>query len=651
MRRLLAGMVGTWLLAAGLLAGPGEAATRRSGATARLTAFRSCPDLLAYGRRYAASDAVARGVPARAVPSPAVPFTGPVPVTVNRDTPVPAVVSPTAGAENTTAGDAFSGTNNQEAAVDEADIAKSQDGRRLFAVVAGRLLAYDITGDAPALLGSVALEGTPRELLLRGDRALVIGEAGSAARVPVDPVGGPVAATVAPIPAATTTRITEVAIGDPASMTVSRTLTVDGSFVTGRLTGGTARVVLDTPPDLSVAAPTGTAQPQAAARRPTLRAFVPRTVLHSSITNRTFDRPLVGCGQVYRPVRYSGLDLLTVLTVDLDKGLFNVDRDAILAGAETVYASEGSLYVASRRYIPSFDAPTDVPPSMTTEIHRFDASQPDRTRYAASGTVPGFVLNQFALSEWKGALRVATTEDPLWLNGAQQRDSESAVSVLRQDGGSLVQVGRVGGLGTGERIYAVRFLGDRGYVVTFRQVDPLYTLDLADPASPRVAGQLKIAGYSAYLHPVGDDLLLGVGQDATEDGRRTGAQVSLFDVSDPASPKRLQQRALGSGAASDAEWDHLAFLWWAPANLAMLPLQQYGTDPASTFAGAVGLRVQRTGIEEVGRVTHGADPYPVVVRRAFVAGGRVITLSDRGIAASRLDTLAPLGFTAFPPAG
>ena len=125
------------------------------------------------------------------------------------------------------------------------------------------------------------------------------------------------------------------------------------------------------------------------------------------------------------------------------------------------------------------------------------------------------------------------------MNGAQQRDSESAVTVLREQGGRLAQIGQVGGLGRGERIYAARFLGDVGYLVTFRQVDPLYTIDLSNPAAPKVAGELKITGYSAYLHPIGEDLLLGVGQEASEQGRRLGAQVSLFDVSDPASPKRL----------------------------------------------------------------------------------------------------------------
>jgi len=310
---------------------------------------------------------------------------------------------------------------------------------------------------------------------------------------------------------------------------------------------------------------------------------------------------------------------------------------------------------------------------MTTEIHRFDASDPSRTTYRSSGSVPGFVLNQFAMSEDKGVLRVATTEDPLWMNGAQQQDSESGVSVLREQAGKLVTVGRVGGLGKGERIYAVRFLGDTGYLVTFHQVDPLFTLDLSDPGHPRQVGELKVAGYSAYLHPIGDGLLIGVGQDASDAGIRQGPQVSLFDVSDPAAPKRLAQRVLGDqSAGTEAEWDHHAFLWWAPEKLAVLPLQQSSittvspgpavpttaapSGPAAAraaaapapFAGAVGLHIARSGIAEAGRVSHGTDPYPAVVRRSLVAQGRLLTISDRGIAASRLSDLGQLGFTEFP---
>src|SRR5262249_36601897 len=139
--------------------------------------------------------------------------------------------------------------------------------------------------------------------------------------------------------------------------------------------------------------------------------------------------------------------------------------------------------------------------------------------------------------------------------------AQSSVYVLHQQGGTLGQMGHVDGLGTGERIYAVRFVGPVGYVVTFRQTDPLYTVDLRDPAHPKVIGELKINGYSAYLHPVGDNRLIGIGQEADANGRVQGTQLSLFDVSDPAQPKRLAQYHVQFGH-SEAEFDPHAFLYW-----------------------------------------------------------------------------------------
>jgi hypothetical protein len=407
------------------------------------------------------------------------------------------------------------------------------------------------------------------------------------------------------------------------------------------MTGGTVRVVVSSTPQ-----PT----PQTSLARARLRTFVPATTIRSRISGRTFRRGVVACDDVRRPDVFSGLDLLTVLTIDLDKGLYSVDRDAIMAGAETVYGSGTSLYVASRRYVPGLQDTGDVPRNMRTEIHRFDATDDGRTTYAGTGTVPGFVLNQFALSEQDGALRVASTDEPAWLpDGGRADTPQSYVTVLGKQPGGLEQVGQVGGLGKGQRIYAVRFVGDKGYVVTFRQIDPLYTLDLATPSAPKVAGELEISGYSAYLHPISDALLLGIGQEASDQGRPLGTQVSLFDVSDLAHPKRLQHVVYGTGS-SVAEYDHHAFLWWGPTGLALLPLQLPGTGADGTtgaFTGAVGLHVTADRLAEVGRIQHGGDQEQAPIGRSLVVGDRVYTLSYLGLAASRLDTLAPVAFVPF----
>ena len=148
------------------------------------------------------------------------------------------------------------------------------------------------------------------------------------------------------------------------------------------------------------------------------------------------------------------------------------------------------------------------------------------------------------------------------------------MTVLRQNDGDLLEeIGQVGGLGKGERIYAVRFMGETGYVVTFREVDPLYTVDISDPTAPEVLGELKVAGYSAYLHPVGEGLILGVGQDATDEGQTLGVQVSLFDVSDLANPTLLYRETIGTrGSTSDAATDHLAFNYFGTLDRLAIPM-------------------------------------------------------------------------------
>jgi uncharacterized secreted protein with C-terminal beta-propeller domain len=637
-RRLVAPAVLALVAVAGHGAAPAAAAQRSA---ARLARFDSCAELTSYARSAVRRTRGSIGVPTRVGSEPPVPLARP-PAAGDRPSAdgaaAPVAATSPAVAEGGVLGE--STTNVQEAGVDEPDLVKS-DGRRLFALANGSLHAIDVTHDTPALTGSLALEGSAAELLVRGDRVLVIG----AAAMPAPPPGpgrlpGPGLPPVASAPSTLgaggqQVQLTEVDVSDPARMRVARTLTVAGAYVSARLTGGTARVVLSSSPELPEPAP-------AAAARATV---VPRSTIRSRVSGRTFRRALVGCRAVSHPVRFSGLDLLTVLTVDLDRGLFNVDRDAVMAGAQTVYASQRSLYVASQRWVPGVAGNPEAAARLGTEIHRFDASRPGTTTYASSGSVGGSVLNQFSLSEHDGALRVATTDTPPWVAGAQSAESESAVTVLGERDGRLETAGRVGGLGRGERIYAVRFVGDRGYVVTFRQVDPLYVVDLADPAAPRVAGELEIPGYSAYLHPVGDDLLLGIGQDATEQGQRLGLQASLFDVSDPSRPSRLDAHALGN-ASSEVEYDHHAFLWWAPERLAVLPFQQHSANPPTS--GAVGLRATRAGgIGERGRIRHPGS-FPLPVRRSLVVGERLVTVSDGGVATSRLDTLASVGFLAFP---
>ena len=603
-------------------------------APSRLHAFLSCPALVGYAKDHFAQT---RGAPAGGVTPLAEPT---IPGRTPTDTSAPS--APTAVSKE--AAPSYSTTNVQEEGVDEPDVVKT-DGATIFTVVGDTLYAVAATGpDGPRIAGSLKLGRSGGDLLLHGQRLLVIQSAG--APIAVDPVAGGGAPRLAVAPMSGQTVITEVDVRDPAALKVARTLTLDGQYVNARQNGATARVVLSsTPRAYTVAGVRGRAS-----------GWLPRSRFASRISGRHRTRTMVSCRAVRRPPTFSGLATVSILTIDLDKGLWEVDADAVMTDAQTVYGSASHLYVATQRWIDPETAPGDLP-TTTTLIHRFDVSDPDRTTYEASGTVPGYLLNQYSLSEHGGDLRVASTADPVWWQGRQEGSSQSHVTVLRRDGATLAPVGRVSGLGQGQRIYSVRFIGDVGYVVTFRQVDPLYTIDLSNPTAPKVLGELELLGYSAYLHPIAADLLLGVGQDATPEGRTKGVQVSLFGVGDPAHPKLLAQHALGAASSSQVEFDSHAFLYWAPRQLVVLPVQVFDTGAGKSsspgFTGAVALTVNGSGIAEAGRVAHDpADGVVPTITRSIVIGDQLLTVSDGGVLASALDGLGRVGWVGFPrPAG
>ena len=244
------------------------------------------------------------------------------------------------------------------------------------------------------------------------------------------------------------------------------------------------------------------------------------------------------------------------------------------------------------------------------------------------------------MSEYNGVLRVASTvsERRGWVNSRQS--TEGLVTTLHEQDGALRQLGQVGGLGRqdNESIRAVRFIEERGYVVTFRQTDPLYVLDLRNAAAPKVVGELKIPGYSGYLHPVGEDLLLGVGQSGVDAGNsgQTGVQFSLFDISDPASPRRIDTQTYGGGAAA-AEFDPKAFLYWQPRNLIIAPTNVHGDYRGKgAFSGLVLLRADADGLKELGRLAS-TEAYGTV-NRSLVIGDTVYMLSEKALQANSLDT-------------
>jgi len=618
------------LVAAAGLAAQATAAPK----TGRLVAFRSCPALLTYAKAHAAPYVTAYGLgPATSVPklAPGVAIAG------NASA---AAAAPTAAPVE---GVDYSGTNVQEQGVDEPDMVKT-DGNTLFSVSGNQLEAVDVTGSAPKLLDTLALDdGWSHELLLYGTHLLVLSRGGYWA----EPLPAQPASIIAPQPSDST--LTEVDVSDPAHMNVLQTLSLDGAYVDARMVGSTVRIVsssslpVEPPFPTPVGVGVGVVNP-AAAKAKNQAALASSRVsawLPTYHVGNQAARPAVSCRDVLRPPVFSGLGMLTVLTIDLSKGLTPVDSTAVMTDGRIVYASPQTLYVATEQWNarPLPATPTEAPSStVTTQINAFDISDPTKTTYLGSGTVPGYLLDQFSMSEFQGVLRVVSTDTPAWWGSGPS--SQSYLTTLSVGTGGLTQLGQLGGLGQGERVYAVRMLDDTGYVVTFRQVDPLYTIDLHDPANPQVLGEVDIPGYSSYLHPISDTLLLGIGQNVDPNTNEpTGTQVSLFDVSDLKHPTQVVSYSLGQGWSA-AESDHHAFLYWPATNLVVVPFGQQ----------AVALHVTQSGITELGRIvqTQAASSSLPEIERSLVVRKALLTVSDAGVAANALSDLSSLGWAAFP---
>jgi len=479
---------------------------------------------------------------------------------------------------------AHSTTNVHEIGADEPDIVKT-DGRRIVTVDRGVLRVIDPV--ARRQTGRLDLGGAGSELLLAGDRALVLLNTNGYGAVLDDRRLLP----------PTTGRAEVVLVDLAGSPTVISRYRGDGRLLDARQTGSVARVVLATRPRLPQSLNATDAD-----------AWRPRWEITTGTKTATGQ---VDCRDVVRPPSYSATAMLTLLTFDLNAPvLSDGDPLTVVSDGDAVYGTATSLYVTNNQYRNG---------GGYTEIFKFGLPGAAKPVLEAGGQVPGSLLNQYAMSEWDHHLRVATTDD---------RAGTSAVRVLAVRDGKLVPVGEVDGLGRGERIYAVRFIGPRGYVVTFRQTDPLYSLDLSDPARPRVTGELKITGYSAHLQPVGADRLIGIGQEADTTGVRQGLQVSLFDVADPAQPRRLAQEVL-PGARSMAEFDPHALLWWPATRLLVVPV---------SGLGSLAVRVDDTGLREAAHAVAG-EP----VRRTLVVGDELWTLTESGLTVADLSTLDQVG--------
>jgi uncharacterized secreted protein with C-terminal beta-propeller domain len=531
---------------------------------------------------------------------------------------------------------AHSTTNVQEAGVDEPDIVKT-DGNRIVAVAQARVHLVGLDGGKMRLRNTLP-DTMVRNVFLSGERVLVFSGQTAQTFEPGSRWAGQQAA------------LTMYDISNLSDPRLIARLTIDGDVLDARLVGTQVRVATVSSPDVDAPSPVyspdgGISQKskdelRAAVAKTNVDDWIPAYTLQDGAGAEVSNGPLVECANLARPETFSGLDTVAVSSFDIESALQSRKTVGVVAAGQQIYANDTSTYVSTT------DWTRDGSPAKTS-LHKFVTAQSGASTYKGSGEVPGTLLNQYAMSEYDGVLRVASTvsERRGWVNSRQT--TEGVVTTLQEEGGGLRQLGQVGGLGKqdNESIRSVRFIEERGYVVTFRQTDPLYVLDLRNAAAPKVVGELKIPGYSGYLHPIGENLLLGVGQSGLDSGNgssppirggQTGVQFSLFDISDPALPRRIDTQTYGGGTAA-AEFDPKAFLYWQPRNLIIAPTNLHGDHRGrGVFSGLVLLRANADGFKELGRLASPQAYGPV--NRSLVIGDTVYTLSDQALQANSLDT-------------
>ena len=576
----------------------------------------------------------------------------------------------------------YSGTNNQVAGVDEGDLVKT-DGRHLF-VLAGD--GVDILNAWPAdqlgVVSHIATAGDERALFLHGTRLTVISQHTNWEPLGDDAVGisglriGWWGQQWQP-----RVDVTVIDVSTAAEPSILETTSLDGWLVDARALDGRVLVVtqdsfdipapavITIPPpihidplpvdplpvdlgqiaDVSIvrtsSAPLAISiwpghpsdgtrsvyEDEASYRARLETAWETIALPHLTVTvtgggSSTSD--LLSAGHTYLPVKATDNSLLSVVSFEVGDDNAGPETTTTVAGVSgSVYASASNLYVSATHWGNWWD-PTDA--GSTTNIYRFDLDSAD-VPLTAMGAVPGVVLDQFSLDEsGDGLLRVATTS-------GFGDSASSGVYTLAASAGNLQTIGSVTGLAPGERIYSVRFIGDRGYVSTFRQIDPLFVIDLANPAKPRVVGELKVPGFSSYLHPLDATHLLGIGRDVDPTtGRVLGLQLSIFDVANPADPKRSATYTFsGDGweSWSAALWDHHALSWFGEQGILALPVQQ-----GDWWEGSNGLVVFKVdtksaeGFTNLGEIAHDGP-----VQRSIRIGEFIYSVSAGEVKVHRLD--------------
>ncbi len=483
--------------------------------------------------------------------------------------------------------DDFSQTTIQEEGVDEADVVKT-DGTYLYVIANEHpdsvlRIVRAVPPEQIAIVGEHTLTGWGREIYLYDGKVVALtstsggfffleGGGGGVAVETVSAQEAPVASdgdkqdvvqqVSDPRYERPKTIVTVIDVSTPTAMTVLSKTTFEGTQSSSRMIDGVLHLVLSNYQEYYYDIMPMLGRPELDVGTVDTTELLPK---YDQVV--TDGEPASGntvtWRELYYPTDPDGFGVVTVVSLDVDNDA-EFTAVGIVAQPGLIYASLEALYLTDTEY----DFFGDV--RETTDIYKF-AFVDRGASPTATGSVEGRILNQYSMGEYQGYLRVATT--------VGRGQPSNNVYVLSQSGTTLDTVGSVTGIAPGETITAARFIGDRGYVVTFRQIDPLHTLDLSDPTAPTVEGLLHVPGFSTFIVPIDEDHLLTVGRYIPEGGPffAWGVQVSIFDVSDFKQPVRTANAVIGeeTGAESEALWNPKAFTYFAERGLVALPVTIY----------------------------------------------------------------------------
>lgn len=604
----------------------------------------------------------------------------------------------------------FSGTNNQEQGVDEADFVKT-DGYYIYFLNGNTLVILGVPefGELEPL-SNTSVEGTPQAMMLDGDRLVVISTVSSWNIPPTNPLYEAMDwdEEYSSWRTSSLTKFSVFDISDRSNPDLERELFLEGSYITAREVNGTIRTVshawlnlpqmkswLDLPEgywDLDYEDPLRLEirekvayqtmlENQQSLDKISIGDIIPR--VYERINGAVIIHGLSDsdCNDFVAPEDGLNRGFNSIFTFDLGADRFDFDADHIVGNYPMVYASQDQLILSENAW-DWWWFWGDDDSRESTNLHTFDISNPAETIYTGSGRVDGTILNQFSLSEYQGIIRVATTEGQWarWWMEDPEPMSSSVVTLTHQVNTttgelSLEEIGKVDGIAPEERIWSARFDGDRAYLVTFRQIDPLWVIDLSNPAQPIILGELEIPGVSTYIHPLSKDALLTIGMGpAGEDGFGldwSSTRLSIFDISDPTAPNVssiLSVSPVSNGddnswtwSYSEASYEHKAFQYWAPKDMLAIPLSTYRYNTWYDSAGnyhwnydyvsklmLVNIPLDGTNMTVHGEVNHSNffndddnnywwNDYNI--RRSIFMGDYVYAISSGGVTATNLTSM------------